>query len=258
MTGGALPARALLYLSGVGLLAALLTGATLLRSDGGYDWRVVAFLAVGAAIAQLFVVETTHNQSYHLGIVFVLATALVLPPELVVLTCVVQHVPEWVKERYTWYIQLFNIANYVLGALAAWQAARAIVELEVVGGPAEMVVAGAANAAGTVMKRIPTRNIGRNELIRIRAFKEPPGLFMLFTEFSVLDQEDALGSGLRSFGFEQNGVLARSDPHSVVRFPVPANSDRPGIVSAGNGPENGLGFLIDDLDRDCGRPVFNG
>ena len=37
--------------------------------------------------------------------------ALLLPPELVALLAVVQHVPEWLKERYPWYIQTFNICE---------------------------------------------------------------------------------------------------------------------------------------------------
>jgi diguanylate cyclase (GGDEF)-like protein len=45
---------------------------------------------------------------------------LVLPPELVVVVCVLQHVPEWLRQRYPWFIQGFNIANVVLSGLAAW------------------------------------------------------------------------------------------------------------------------------------------
>jgi putative nucleotidyltransferase with HDIG domain len=33
--------------------------------------------------------------------------------------CVVQHLGEWLRQRYAWYIQPFNIANYVLSASAA-------------------------------------------------------------------------------------------------------------------------------------------
>ena len=79
-----------------------------------------------AAIAQLFVVRTTRDQSYHTSTVFLIAGALLLPPELVVLMGVVQHVPEWLKHRYPWYMQTFNIANYTLDALAAWGVARLV------------------------------------------------------------------------------------------------------------------------------------
>jgi diguanylate cyclase (GGDEF)-like protein len=33
---------------------------------------------------------------------------------------VLQHVPEWLRQRYPWFIQGFNIANVVLSGLAAW------------------------------------------------------------------------------------------------------------------------------------------
>src|SRR3954462_8026257 len=33
---------------------------------------------------------------------------------------IVQHIPEWLKIRYRWYLQTFNICNYVLAAMAVW------------------------------------------------------------------------------------------------------------------------------------------
>ena len=86
-------------------------------SDG---WPTFLILASCAAVAQLFVVRTPRDQSYHTTIVFLIPAALLLPPELVALMGVVQHIPEWLKIRYPWYIQGFNIANYTLNGLAAW------------------------------------------------------------------------------------------------------------------------------------------
>jgi diguanylate cyclase (GGDEF)-like protein/putative nucleotidyltransferase with HDIG domain len=51
---------------------------------------------------------------------------MLLPPELVALLGVVMHIPEWLKERYAWYIQSFNICNYTLGNLATWGAASVL------------------------------------------------------------------------------------------------------------------------------------
>ena len=70
-------------------------------------------------------VRTPRDQSYHTTIVFLIPAALLLPPELVALMGVVQHIPEWLKVRYPWYIQGFNIANYTLNGLAAWAAVAA-------------------------------------------------------------------------------------------------------------------------------------
>ena len=86
------------------------------------DWRLAVLLAAAAAIAQLFVVVTPRNQSYHTAPVLVVAAAILLPPPLLALVVIVQHIPEWLKERYPWYIQTFNIANYGLCALAAQEA----------------------------------------------------------------------------------------------------------------------------------------
>ena len=90
------------------------------------DWRLALLLAAGAAVAQLFVVVTPRNQSYHTAPVLIVAAAILLPPPLLAVVVVAQHIPEWLKERYPWYIQTFNIANYALSALAAQQSFTSI------------------------------------------------------------------------------------------------------------------------------------
>ena len=105
-------------------------------------WTTFVALAAAAAIARLFVVRTTHNQSHHLGIVFVVAAALLLPPELVVLVCVIQHVPEWIKERYAAETQGFNIANYTFAALAAWTGAHLVLASHEAGASSRTALAG--------------------------------------------------------------------------------------------------------------------
>jgi len=76
-------------------------------------------LGVLAAIAQIFVVVTPRNQSYHLTPGIILAAAILLPPPLVAFVVVAQHIPEWLKERYPWFIQMFNVCNYAVAALVA-------------------------------------------------------------------------------------------------------------------------------------------
>ena len=63
---------------------------------------------------------------YHTSVVFLVAAALLLPPQLLVLIPLVQTVPEWLKERYPWPIQGFNMSNYTLNALGAWGAANLV------------------------------------------------------------------------------------------------------------------------------------
>ena len=89
-------------------------------------WLTFSLLAGGAAIAQLFVAVTPGNQTYNVTGVFLVAAALLLPPELVALAAFVQHIPDWLKRRLPFQIQAFNIANYTLATMAAWGTAHAI------------------------------------------------------------------------------------------------------------------------------------
>jgi diguanylate cyclase (GGDEF)-like protein/putative nucleotidyltransferase with HDIG domain len=133
-----------LYLGAIGLatLVAALPPLSRLSPDTN-EWPTFLVLAVCAAIAQLFVVRTPRDQSYHTTIVFLIPAALLLPPELVALMGIVQHVPEWLKVRYPWYIQSFNICNYTLNGLAAWGAADLVRNLSLSREP-EMALAGLA------------------------------------------------------------------------------------------------------------------
>ena len=94
------------------------------------ETRLMIALAAAAAVAQLFVVITPRNQSYHTTPVIAVAAALLLPPVALAFIAVVQHVPEWLRERYPWYIQSFNIANYALSGLVASMTFTAVSELE--------------------------------------------------------------------------------------------------------------------------------
>src|SRR5439155_18210390 len=90
-------------------------------------WTTFAILGLIAAIAQLFVVRNRRvNQSYHTTIVFLIPAAMLLPPELIALMGVIQHIPEWLKTRSAWYIQIFNIFNWTLAMFAAWGAFHGI------------------------------------------------------------------------------------------------------------------------------------
>ncbi len=96
------------------------------NGDTGH-WIAFAFFATGAAFAQLFVVRHAGTeQAYHATPVFLIPAALLLPPELVALMAVLQHIPEWLKERYAWYMQSFNICMYTVTCMAAWASAHVL------------------------------------------------------------------------------------------------------------------------------------
>ena len=105
-------------------------GAGLLAAAHGLDrggaWGQFALLATAASVAQMSSVQLTRKRVFHPAIVFVVAGALLLSPQQIVLMCVLQHIPEWLKQRYPWYIQTFNIANYVLAGGGAALAANAV------------------------------------------------------------------------------------------------------------------------------------
>ena len=120
---GRLPASASAYAALIEVLAAVAALAAL--SDGipaGYEWWRAALLLPLAAVGPMFRVAVGRNHSLHAAPAFVVAGTLVLPPALLVPLVLVMLVPQWLRDRYAWYIGLFNVANYMLSTLAAWAA----------------------------------------------------------------------------------------------------------------------------------------
>jgi putative nucleotidyltransferase with HDIG domain len=108
------------------------------------DWRRFTLLVGLASAAQLLSFHLNRRRIFHPAILFVVAGALLLPPELLILLVVIHCVPDWLKQRYPWYIAIFNIANYVVSGIAAWAAAQAVG----FPGPAGREAAAGALAAG--------------------------------------------------------------------------------------------------------------
>src|SRR3954465_13181066 len=128
----ALPTAAAAYgvAVGVAALAATLPLLTRLSGSETSKWTTFLILAAGAAASHTYTVRTARDTAFHTSWVFLIPSALLLPPELVALLGVVMHVPEWLKERYAWYIQSFNICNYTLGNLATWGAAALLLRAD--------------------------------------------------------------------------------------------------------------------------------
>ena len=119
---GGLSGHAKAYLAAVAVATVIAAFVPLTKvTPGTHGWLTFFVLAACAAVAQLFVVRTPRDQSYHTTNVFLIPAALLLPPELVALMAIAL-VPEWLKVRYPWYIQSFNICNHTLNGLAAWGA----------------------------------------------------------------------------------------------------------------------------------------
>jgi diguanylate cyclase (GGDEF)-like protein len=119
--------RARVYVAVLGAVAgaAGIAGIAELRPDTP-GWLAFVVLTVVAALAQLFIVEKGSNQSYRTAIAFILAAAILLKPGFLVLLVVLHYVPAWLKYRKRWVIQIFNLSNTTLAALAAWAAFHAL------------------------------------------------------------------------------------------------------------------------------------
>jgi diguanylate cyclase (GGDEF)-like protein len=148
MPTAGLPAAARTFFYATVAAAVVAAAATSKVPYDHVSWPVFVAVLAGGALAQVFATHTAGNQVFHTGLAFSVAAALVLPPELVVVVCVVQHVPEWLRQRYPWFIQGFNIANVVLSALAAWAVraafARDGVHVTAAATPAGVIAASAA------------------------------------------------------------------------------------------------------------------
>ena len=143
-----LPATARTFFYATVAAAFVAAAATSAVPYGDVSWPIFGAVLAGGALAQVCATHTAANQVFHTGLAFTIAAALLLPPELVVVVCVLQHVPEWLRQRYPWFIQSFNIANVVLSGLAAWSVraafARDGVHVTPAATPAGVIAASAA------------------------------------------------------------------------------------------------------------------
>lgn len=110
-------ARAYIILA-LGLALALLAYTILSSGVRRADAGLFAFLLAGAITAQYFTVVTPKHQHYYLTPAFFFAGIVLLDPVLFALMVILAHVPEWIKIKYPWYIQLFNMAAHMLAGFA--------------------------------------------------------------------------------------------------------------------------------------------
>lgn len=121
---------AIAYCATVTLVATALTLTLAIVSDGIRGEVVARFfvVAVGGAVAQLFVVQTDRSQTYHTTLAFLLAAVLLLPAALLPLVAIAQHVPDWLKNHHRLRYTVFNTANHTLNMLCAAVAADVVAD----------------------------------------------------------------------------------------------------------------------------------
>jgi diguanylate cyclase (GGDEF)-like protein len=121
-----LSARAKLFFATVGLAAAGVSVVAVLHGGGVAGWEAFVVLVAAASLAQLFAFHTIRNQVFHTTPLFFVAAALLLSPALLVLVPLISHIPDWLRKRYAWYIQTFNILNFTLAVMCAWLMANLV------------------------------------------------------------------------------------------------------------------------------------
>ena len=124
-----LPFLGMLYLASVYVAAAGAGGfVVVVAGVRPSAEQVAAFAVLGvlAAAAQLFKVDAPSSHSYHTTPAFLLAAVLLLDPALLIALSLVILLPEWIRFRYPWYVQTFNISTYLLNILAAWFVFQAV------------------------------------------------------------------------------------------------------------------------------------
>jgi diguanylate cyclase (GGDEF)-like protein len=204
-----LPVAAHTFLIQVGAAAATAAAAGAIHSHTP-RWSLFTALAAGAIIAQLAATQIRGNQVFHTGLAFTMAGALVLPPRALIVLCLAQHLPDWLRQRYPWYIQTFNIASYTLGALAAWAAYAAILTAD--GDASSTVRVAAAIAAAGIFVTINHLLLARMLRLARGHDRRATGLFSfdgLLTDATLA----ATGIGL--------AVALTYDPAAVVAIAFP-------------------------------------
>ena len=122
-----LPPKGLAYFLLVAAIAIGVTAPFLGQFDEATGhWLQFAILATSVALAQFFVVRTPGNKAYHTTGVFLIAAVLLLPPAMLAVLPLIQHVPEWLRSRRAWYIQSFNIFVFTIATMSAWGAAHVV------------------------------------------------------------------------------------------------------------------------------------
>ncbi len=103
----------------LGLGAGVLAWSLGTLPAGQGQWVTFAALTCAAAVAQMFPVVTPKHQAYELTPVFVFAALLLLPPGGFALLIVLTFIPDWVRFRRPWHVQLLNVSNVLIDAFLA-------------------------------------------------------------------------------------------------------------------------------------------
>jgi diguanylate cyclase (GGDEF)-like protein len=115
-----LPRAARFYVAIVLVAAIVAAIAGILLAPPRLEWLPAALvILVCATIAQQFKVKSPKHQSYYTTTIFFFAGAVLFHPLYIIAIILAAHAVELIRVRYRWYIQAFNVANFVLCSIAA-------------------------------------------------------------------------------------------------------------------------------------------
>ncbi len=115
-----LPRAARIYVAIVLFAAIIGAIAGILLAPPRLDRLPAAFVVlVCATIAQQFKVKSPKHQSYYTTTIFFFTGAVLFPPAYIIAIILAAHAVELIRMRYRWYIQAFNVANFILCSIAA-------------------------------------------------------------------------------------------------------------------------------------------
>ena len=189
-----LPARARAFVLGTGGAAAAVSALAIVHGGGRPNWIAFAVLVAGASIVQLFAFHTIRNQVFHTTPLFLVAAAMLLPPWMLVLIPLISHIPDWLRMRYAWYIQTFNIFNFTLAIMCGWFAAR------IFDGAPALSGRWAAGAAAAALTYVVLNNTGFAVVLYLARGHRPREIVTPQT-LSADASLACLGVGLASFWF---------------------------------------------------------
>jgi diguanylate cyclase (GGDEF)-like protein len=115
-----LPRAARIYVAVVLVAAMIGAIAGILLAPPRLERVPAAFvLLLCATIAQQFKVKSPKHQSYYTTTIFFFAAAVLFRPAYFIAIILAAHAVELIRVRYRWYIQAFNVANFILCSIAA-------------------------------------------------------------------------------------------------------------------------------------------
>jgi diguanylate cyclase (GGDEF)-like protein len=115
-----LPRAARIYVAVVLVAAIIGAIAGILLAPPRLERLPAAFVVlVCATIAQQFKVKSPKHQSYYTTTIFFFAGAVLFRPAYIIAIILAAHAVELIRVRYRWYIQAFNVANFILCSIAA-------------------------------------------------------------------------------------------------------------------------------------------